>query len=268
MSRERRRGWYVPRLSSVLFTLLIVLAAATSVVAVRVPSDGGSQIRTAISEEIPPSLPGNTHPALLLIGDSYTQGPSTSDLSYGCQAATELGWDCNVAAQGGTGYVSGGPGQRLSEDQYGRRSTSFVERLPRLRQLYRADVVILDGGRNDLQFDMFDVLRAFSYTVAQVIDTWPNSRIVVIAPWLIAEPALRPGAFGGDTIGHRFWSALRSSRAFDRVDLIDPAALDWFVGADLTTLSDDGIQPNSRGDQIIADLLTDALVKGGIVSPA
>jgi hypothetical protein len=115
---------------------------------------------------------------------------------------------------------------------------------------------------------MNDVLKMFSYTLTQVIEAWPNSRIVVIAPWFLSEPVLRPGAFRGRTIGAELLSVLDSSSRFARVDLIDPAELHWFAGVDVKTLTDDGIHPNSRGDEAIATLLTDALTAEGATSPS
>lgn len=267
MSRDRRRGCTLPRLSTILLASSITVVVGVSLVAVETPVVGPPVVQRELGADgMPPSLPSKDHPAVLFIGDSYTQGPSTPDLGYGCIAAARLGWECNIAAQPATGYISGGPGQRLPVSEYDRPSTSFVERLPRLRELYRADIVILDGGRSDLQFDMNDVMKTFSYTVTQVIEAWPNSRIVVIAPWFLTEPVLRPGAFAGRTVGEEFWSALRSSPDFDKVNLIDPAALGWFVGTDVTHLSDDGIHPNFEGAKRIADWLTTALISVGIAS--
>lgn len=255
------------RLSTVLLGLSVTIAAGLSVVAVSAtPASPPLPIQETSADGFPPSLPSKAHPAVLFIGDSYTQGPSTPDLSYGCMAATELGWECNVAAQPATGYVSGGPGNRLPANDYDRPSTSLVERLPRLRELYRADVVVLDGGRSDLQFNMNDVMQTFSYTVTQVIETWPNSRIVVIAPWFLRDPVLRPGAFAGHTVGEQFRTVLNSSPRFDKVDLIDPGLLGWFVDTDVTALSDDGIHPNFQGATKIAGLLTAALISGGVVN--
>jgi hypothetical protein len=126
--------------------------------------------------------------------------------------------------------------------------------------LYRVDMVVLDGGRNDLQFDIIDLDRTFAYTVSQVIEAWPNSHIVVIAPWLINQPVIRPPALAGRTIGDEFGSVLRSSPDFDGVDLVDPAALGWLSDVDPSQyLSSDGYHASSKGDQLIAQLLTEAL---------
>jgi hypothetical protein len=257
------------RPSTILLAVTAVVMAGLSVVAVDGPAVGLREVHTdEAADGFLPSQPSKAHPAVLYIGDSYTQGSSTPDLSYGCLAATELGWECNVAAQPATGYISGGPGHRLPISEHGNSSTAFVERLPRLRELYRADIVVLDGGRSDLQFNLNDVMKMFSYTLTQVIESWPNSRIVVIAPWFLTDPALRPGALAGRTIGEEFRSVLRASPRFSNVSLVDPGALGWFEGANVTGLSDDGIHPNFEGDRRIADLLTDALTRGGVAGPS
>jgi GDSL-like Lipase/Acylhydrolase family len=203
-------------------------------------------------------------PSALFIGDSYTEGPSTPDASYGCMTASALGWKCAIAAQGGTGYVTGGPGHRVQLGESVPPSTSFVERLPHLRQLYQPDIVVIDGGRNDVELDIQEVDRTLAYTVRQVIEAWPKSRIAVIAPWFVNEPVIKPTALAGRTIGDEFRSVLRSSHDFDSVDLVDPGALGWFTGVDTSSyLSSDGIHPNTEGVKKIAEMLTAAFADEG-----
>jgi GDSL-like Lipase/Acylhydrolase family len=215
-----------------------------------------------------------TRPAALFIGDAYTIGPDggpTPDASYACLAATKMGWQCSVVAQDGTGYASGGPGHRLRKE-YGVRdtdSTSFAERFPRLRELYQANVVVLDGGRADIRLDMPDLRNAFERTVRQAMEAWPNSRIVVIAPWLISQPAIHPPSANGRTIGEELESVLKSSPDFDKVIFIDPGALKWFDGVDTSPLTaDDGVHPNVLGEQKIAELLAAALNHAGLANVA
>ena len=215
-----------------------------------------------------------SRPAALFIGDAYTIGPDggpTPDSGYACLTATKMGWQCSVVAQDGTGYASGGQGHRLRKE-YGVRdtdSTSFAERFPRLRELYRANIVVLDGGRADIRLDMADVRNAFERTVRQAMQAWPNSHIVVIAPWLISQPAIHPPGSNGKTIGDELGSVLRSSPDFDNVTFIDPAALKWFDGVDTAPYTaDDGVHPNVLGEQKIAELLTAALTRDGLANVA
>lgn len=271
MNRSFRRRFACPQQS----TLALAALTITAVLGAALVMNGGHEAAPPVSQSVsgangtPPNLPSRSHPAVLFIGDDYTQGTSTPDLSYGCLAATELGWECNIAAQPATGYLSGGPGQRLPVGEYGEPSKSFVEEIPRLRALYRADMVVIDGGRNDLQFDIVDLDRMFAYTVSQVIEAWPNSRIVVIAPWLLNHPVIRPPALAGRTIGDELRSVLRSSPQFHDVELVDPAALGWLSDTAASQyLSSDGYHPNAQGDKLISALLDKALTTLGVISPS
>ena len=88
-------------------------------------------------------------PLALFIGDSYTAGGSTTEMSYGCRAAVQMGWLCALSAMGGTGYISGGVANRWVDPHFG-KSLSFSERVPHLAAQYDPALVILDGGRNDV----------------------------------------------------------------------------------------------------------------------
>ena len=62
---------------------------------------------------------------------------------------------------------------------------------------------------------------------------------------------------------------LRSNSDFDAVDFIDPGALGWFVGIDISPyVSDDGIHPTFAGVKKIAELLTEALKAKGFTNPS
>jgi hypothetical protein len=263
-------------MSTIFVTALSIAAAISAVLALF----GGSAppMPDAQSEVVGHnSLSGQTtrpQPSALFIGDAYTMGSTMGpapDSSYACLTATNMGWQCSVVAQVGTGYINGGPGRRL-RPAFGTRnsdSTSFFERFTRLRELYRADIVVLDGGRADVRFDMSDVRTMFAFTVRQALQFWPNSRIVVIAPWLISHPAIRPPGLSGRTIGQELGSVLRSSPDFDAVTFIDPVALNWFDRVDtLPYTADDGVNPNGAGDHKIAELLTNALIQDGLANVA
>jgi hypothetical protein len=258
---------------------LTALAAAAAVSAGLVLFGGPSPSRPLTQPEVPgrnafSGFSAPLRPSALFIGDAYTIGPEggpTPDSGYACLTAGTMAWHCSVVAQDGTGYVSGGPGHRLRKE-YGVRdtdSTSLGERFPRLRELYRANIVVLDAGRADVRFDMVEVRNAFERTVRQAMQAWPNSRIVVIAPWLISQPAIHPPGLSGQTIGQELESALRSSPDFDAVTFIDPAALKWFDGVDTSPYTaDDGVHPNVKGEEKIAELLTAAFTHDGLANIA
>jgi hypothetical protein len=274
MSRGGSRMLKSARKSTIFLTALSIAAAVSAILVLfGGPAPPMADTQSAVFGHN--GLSSHTtrpQPSALFIGDSYTMGYSEGpapDSSYACLTAINMGWQCSVVAQVGTGYINGGPGRRLHRAMGIRNadSTSLWERFPRLRELYRADIVVLDGGRADVQFDISDVRTMFEYTVRQAMQFWPNSRIVVIAPWLISQPAIRPPSLSGRPIGQELGSILRSSPDFDAVTFIDPAALNWFADVDTSTYTaDDGVIPNSAGDQKIAELLTAALIQHGLAN--
>ena len=68
-------------------------------------------------------------PSALFIGDSYTEGAGTREMSYACMAAVRMGWFCDLGSMGGTGYISGGPANRTTYEYLG-VSTSFTNDTP------------------------------------------------------------------------------------------------------------------------------------------
>ena len=110
-------------------------------------SRGPSRLRPTVPKERSPTA-ADARPLVLFIGDSYTEGRGSAEMSYGCRAVAQMGWLCDLSAMGGTGYISGGPANRWV-DQYAGKSLSFSERIPHLAAKYDPAVVVLDGGRND-----------------------------------------------------------------------------------------------------------------------
>ena len=97
-----------------------------------------------------PQPPPTTRLSALFISDSYTGGSGLAEMSYNYMAAVRLGWLCNLSAEPGTGDISGGPANRFVLNSYVGQSTSFDERIPGLAARFEPDIVILDGGRNDI----------------------------------------------------------------------------------------------------------------------
>jgi lysophospholipase L1-like esterase len=187
-------------------------------------------------------------PLVMFIGDSYTEGKSTREMSYGCRAAVQLGWLCAVSAMGGTGYISGGVANRWV-DPYGRKSLSFSERISHLGAQYDPAVVVLDGGRNDEFPPREDVYDAMLSTISETRRTWPRAKIVFTRPRFLANPT---GDLGFDD---EFMAHLESQPAAKGVVFIDP--ISSLSDTDTSELiSADGIHPNAAGeDRMTADLL-------------
>ena len=162
-------------------------------------------------------------PSALFIGDSYTEGAGTREMSYACMAAMRMGWFCDLAAMVGTGYISGGPANRSTTSTSG-STTSFSERIPHLAAKYDPDIVVLDGGRNDHFPPRADVFNAMRQTIADARRAWPDAQIVFVRPRYLAEP--------GDDLGFddEFMARLESDPAAEGVLFIDPIAS--FIGTD------------------------------------
>lgn len=217
-------------------------------------------VPTAAEPITRPVAPPPGRPSVLLIGDSYTGGPNgLPELSYGCQAASAMGWLCHLSAVPGTGYISGGPANRFIVDEYIGSSTSFSERVPRLSAQYQPDIVILDGGRNDEFPPRDDVYNAMAATIGQVRHAWPTARIVFIRPRFLDNP--------GDDLGFDDAFIRRLSEDPDAagMTILDPVG--GFVDDNTSQwLLADGVHPNLLGDKKIAIALIDALESHGFAA--
>jgi lysophospholipase L1-like esterase len=239
----------------------IALAVAISVGIAGISCSGGTARPVAATSDSMNQRPSSdvyAPPLALFIGDSYTAGQSSAELSYGCRAAVQMGWLCALSAVGGTGYIGGGPANRWIDPQRG-KSLSFSERIAHLSAKYDPDLVVLDGGRNDdfaSQKYRFDAMIS---TIAEVRRTWPRATVIFIRPRLLAIP--------GDNVGldDDFMARLRSESDAQGVIFIDP--ISSFVGTDTSALiGSDGIHPNRQGEQSMMTALVASLVSQHVSS--
>ncbi|MFC7448790.1 SGNH/GDSL hydrolase family protein [Rhodococcus daqingensis] len=204
-----------------------------------------------------PSTDPHPSPSALFIGDSYTQGSESEELTYACMAAARVRWHCTVAAFPGTGYISGGPANRFDFEYFG-ESDSFVERIQKLGLIYQPDIVVLDGGRNDRFPPAADVFTAMLFTIGEAKRIWPEAEIVFIRPRFLADPR---GDVGFDD---DFMRRLESDPAAAGVRFVDPIAEAPFAGGDTSALlGADGVHPNLTGDRQIGAALAAALAASG-----
>ncbi len=237
----------------------IALAVVISVGIAGVSSSGGAARPVAAAPDSTnerPSTDGYAPPLTLFIGDSYTAGESSAELSYGCRAAVRMGWLCALSAIGGTGYLSGGDANRWVDPYIG-KSLSFSERIPHLSAQYDPDLVVLDGGRNDEFVPRNVVFDVMVSTIAEIRRTWPEARIIFIRPRFLANPADNLG-FDDD-----FMARLGSEPDAQGVIFIDP--ISSLFGTDTSGLvASDGLHPNREGEERMTTALLDSLV---LVSP-
>jgi len=107
------------------------------------------------------------------IGDGYT--------ARSCEAAADLGWECAVDAQQGTGFLSDGtafdPDNRVLAGRLGHLPTR------------EPDVVVVDAGRNDLGvYATPAVLDAMDAYLGRLRERYPDAVLVQVVPWTRADP--------------------------------------------------------------------------------
>lgn len=241
--------------------IAVAIAICVGIAAISCSDGATSPIAvTSDSTNVGPSTDADVPPLALFIGDSYTAGESSVEMSYGCRAAVQLGWLCALSAFGGTGYVSGGDANRWVEPYLG-RSMSFRERIAHLSAKYDPALVVLDGGRNDEFVPRHVVFDVMVSTIAEVRRAWPEAKIIFIRPRFLAEP--------GDNLGFDddFMARLSAEPDARGVIFIDP--ISSFVGTDTSGLvGPDGIHLNHQGEQRMLSALVEALVSHHVGSPS
>src|SRR3954447_15723391 len=123
----RRTRWFDIAAIALTIAVLAGLAFVT-----RTQQTPTLAVSAATAEVDRPQPATKSPPTVLFIGDSYTAGTGVRETSYGCAAATKMGWLCRLGTGPGTGYISGGPGNRFVVNEYVGQSTAFAERLPKL----------------------------------------------------------------------------------------------------------------------------------------
>jgi lysophospholipase L1-like esterase len=229
-----------------LLVLLVIVWAARLQDARSVPTGATSTPAT--------TSPPRTTPAALFVGDSYTEGidAGSAQAGFACLTADAMGWSCELDAQGGTGYVNDGVANSASNEP-------FMDRLATDKALFPADIVIVDGGRNDGAFPLPSVLAAADTYLRAVRENWPVAQIVVIGPYYVTST---PENY---EFGVVFVEAMKDSVARVGGLLVDPLGARWIdQGQVADLLSADGVHPNAPGHRYISDHLVAALKDAGL----
>jgi lysophospholipase L1-like esterase len=123
--------------------------------------------------------------------------------------------------------------------------------------MYQPNVVVLDGGRNDLFAPPDAVYNVMVSTIADVQRTWPDATVVFVRPRFLSRP--------GDDLG--YGDALIARLQADpnirpMLVIADPIA--GLGGRDTSKLViDDGIHPTRQGEMVMASALYDSLLALG-----
>jgi lysophospholipase L1-like esterase len=121
----------------------------------------------------------------LFFGDSLMEGIGAQPQRpiMALTAARELGWDVTVDAGPGTGYVN-----------CGKQGRTYLQRLSRHGVLSPAyDVVLLEGGTNDLRADPATMPARTTQTVRYVRSRLPHAQIVLMGAFNPRARGTTPG---------------------------------------------------------------------------
>ena len=194
----------------------------------------------------PPQPVASNEPISLWIGDSYTAGAGAKSTAtgeaFGVSAA--LGWQIELDAKGGTGFVAGHAASRHDKP--------VPARLRRDVAKYPASIVVVDAGRNDAGRPWPKVRAAVASYFAGLAKGYPWSAVVVIAPW---EMKSTPGSY------LRLRHFLARQARLHRWAFVDPIADGWVNRVSAKLVVRDGVHPNQQGYNYIVSHLDLAMEK-------
>ncbi|WP_066909813.1 SGNH/GDSL hydrolase family protein [Millisia brevis] len=252
-----------PRVLDLLILVLIAaLVAGTVALIRRSDSEQERAAAAAAAAQEPISaepVDRDPLPAVLWIGDGYVTGsaeigPATAYPSLVCR---RLGWSCNVDAQDTTGFLNpGNPGA-----VGGLPTATFGDRLPATVDNFYGDIIVVDGGHEDLSYPTDQLGAAIDSYLRSVRAAWPAATVLVVVPEAIG--------YGPDPGYYQLSAAIDASAADVGATVIDPIALGWFGDiADRSTLvSADGRSPSALGNAYLAGRFESEFVALGLAPP-
>lgn len=156
------------------------------------------------------------------------------DASYAALAAKELGWEYQIFAGGGTGYVQANP---VTGD------TSFAGRVEELIA-FDPDVVVVQGSSNDSTYAPEDIEVAAEQLFTTIRKALPASTVYAFG--VLDSPAADDVVLASSRAGVS--QAAKDTSAI----YIDPNDAEWL---DLETDFADGYHPDAEGHRKVAHQL-------------
>lgn len=186
--------------------------------------------------------------SVAFIGDSYSAG--TGSTGYNTRFTTLVsayeGWASQSFAYGGTGYLR----TATTSAKTGCGSDycpSYGQVIARVKA-YDPTLVVVSGGRNDVNLDETQVETAISDFYTALRTTLPQARIVATSPlWAYTQPPAQLA---------RIQQAVRSNAARVGATYLD---LGQPLVDDQNLTAPDRVHPNNRGHAEIARLIEVAL---------
>lgn len=228
---------------------LAVAVLAGALFAVQGPGEAPAAQQPAAAVATYPAAPEQV--AALFVGDSFTAGTGAADQQHAesCLTAAELGWICNLDAQGGTGFVADGRADSPT-------SGPLASRLAQTHQHYLADVIVVDAGRNDAALPAAQVRGAVTAYLKALRAAWPEAELVLVAPYFLdsTSPLGTPGT-----------AFLRAQAERFDAQLIDPVGEGWVRDDRTSGLTvEDGVHPSPEGHAYLARHLVEDLRRLGL----
>lgn len=186
---------------------------------------------------------GYTAPQVAWVGDSWTGGSDMGgrgSQNYSAIVSREFKWRAFNAAQGGTGYIAGGSSYSFGSD----------DRLARLADAGRFDIIFVVNGFNDYKFQAGDTYEAAKRTFERLGRVLrPGGRLVVIG-YVPLENESR-NAKSRNAILKR--AALDTSATF-----WNPSGRGWFTGTEFEEhIGRDHYHPTNEGHIYLASRVAD-----------
>lgn len=183
-------------------------------------------------------------PAVLFLGDSYTQGhgAETDEQGWAYQASAALGWPSEIDGVGGTGYT------------YSPKDTprKFIDRVEeRIADgEFTPNVVVVQGGQNDWRATRGELNDAVQVLVQRMREAWPGVQIVMLGP-------SAPKPLGNDQDRVDGWLAAAAFQA--QVPYISPFREAWLTAENSPGFAfTDGSHLNTAGHAYLAQRFLEA----------
>jgi GDSL-like Lipase/Acylhydrolase family len=150
---------------------------------------------------------------VLFVGASYTAGlgayPQTDGYAY--VIGREPGWRAQVDGVSGTGFLNPGP----------RGDQTFAERIAHLPNHPRPELVVFQGGRNDVNYPSAQLRSAAIETAALTRKRYAGAQVVFLGPIPAHVPAPADQLAVAET--------LRSAAASCKAIFVDPIEQGWIT---------------------------------------
>ncbi|MDP9028123.1 MAG: SGNH/GDSL hydrolase family protein [Actinomycetota bacterium] len=182
----------------------------------------------------------STAPGMYVIGDSWTTGYGADpSRTWAQDAARELGLHLETDAAGGTGYLNGA----------GVDGGTYVQRALAMPAGAHPDLIVLQGGSNDVTENLAGLRQAVEATVAAIRARSGATRIVILGPGLDVQP--EPSTYR--TVDAALAAVARS----DHIPYISMLQEGWITDSNFQEIIDPATgHPSVRGHAYLASRFT------------